>query len=183
MHLLGVHVQAVPSWLPRWSQEEAVAVKPRPLHDDLRERSSSHPEQGDGKLRAGPESCRDSPRQYVLLQPCACPFPFSYRTSACSQVTQLVCKKLYGDCKPTTSHAASGVDRAPASAEDLNTLLTTFQWGSKRPSDFFLRVLFDALHCLDADPLGGNISPPLIGSYGSIPLTVIAPLADIFRHM
>jgi len=39
------------------------------------------------------------------------------------------------------------------------------------------------LSCLDADPLGGMVSPSLMGSYGTIPLTIIAPLADIFRHM
>ena len=27
------------------------------------------------------------------------------------------------------------------------------------------------------------MSPPLMGGYGTIPLTVIAPLADIVRHM
>lgn len=31
--------------------------------------------------------------------------------------------------------------------------------------------------------MGGTVSPPLMGSYGTIPLTVIAPLADIIRHM
>ncbi len=31
--------------------------------------------------------------------------------------------------------------------------------------------------------MGGMISPPLMGSHGTMPLAVIAPLADIFRHM
>lgn len=39
------------------------------------------------------------------------------------------------------------------------------------------------LATLDADALGGMVSPPLMGSHGTIPLTVIAPLADIVRHM
>lgn len=95
-----------------------------------------------------------------------------------------VCKKLYAHHRSTgSSHDTSGVDRVPATAEDLTFLLSAFQWGARQPSELFLRAFYDALHCLDADPLCGVVSPPLMGSCGTIPLTVIAPLADIFRHM
>jgi phosphatidylserine/phosphatidylglycerophosphate/cardiolipin synthase-like enzyme len=45
-----------------------------------------------------------------------------------------------------------------------------------------LQAFGDALNCLDKDPMSGVVSPPLMGSHGTVPLTVIAPLADIIRH-
>ena len=56
-------------------------------------------------------------------------------------------------------------------------------WGPQEPSALFLQIYNDARACLDEDPLCGMVSPPLMGSHGTIPLTVIAPLADIVRHM
>lgn len=94
-----------------------------------------------------------------------------------------IIKRLYGHHKPTTSHEANRVDRPIASITDLEVARQCGKWGPQQPSEFFLRVFHDVLHTLDADPLGGMVSPPLMGSYGSIPLSVIAPLADIFRHM
>ncbi|KAF7561661.1 hypothetical protein G7046_g2483 [Stylonectria norvegica] len=55
-------------------------------------------------------------------------------------------------------------------------------WGSKQPSTLFLKAFADSLKCLDKDPLVGTVSPSLMGSHGTIPLTIIAPLADIIRH-
>lgn len=98
-------------------------------------------------------------------------------------LTAIACKKLYGHAKATTTQHASGVDRPSPSPEDIDTLLKGFDFGPQRPSDLFLKVFHDAVQCLDYDPLGGMVSPPLMGTHGSIPLTVIAPLADIFRHM
>ena len=94
-----------------------------------------------------------------------------------------IIKKIYGNHKPTTDHDISGVDRPPASAEDLEKARQCGSWGPCQPSDFFLRVYHDVISCLDADPLGSMVSPPLMGSYGTMPLSIIAPLADIFRHM
>ena len=94
-----------------------------------------------------------------------------------------IIKRLYGHHKPTTSHDASGVDRPVATPVDLERVLQCGKWGPQQPSEFFLRIVHDVLHTLDADPIGGMVSPPLLGSHGSMPLSVIAPLADIFRHM
>ena len=52
-----------------------------------------------------------------------------------------------------------------------------------QPSELFLQVYNDALACLETDPIVGMVSPPLLSSYGIIPLTAIAPLVDIVRHM
>jgi hypothetical protein len=40
---------------------------------------------------------------------------------------------------------------------------------------FFLQAYADALICLDADAMAGVVSPPLMGSHGTVPLTVIGP--------
>lgn len=52
----------------------------------------------------------------------------------------------------------------------------------ERPSDLFLLAYADALKCLNKNPLSGMVSPPLMGSHGTVPLTIIAPLADVARH-
>lgn len=94
-----------------------------------------------------------------------------------------IAKRLYGHCKPAGKHDFPGVARPPLSPTDLERTSQCGKWGPTQPSNFFLQVFHDALTTLDADPLGGMVSPPLMGSYGTIPLTVIAPLADIIRHM
>jgi len=94
-----------------------------------------------------------------------------------------ITKRLFGHQKPTTTHDASRVDRPLATVADLERARQCGKWEPSQPSPFFLRVFHDVLSCLDADPLGGMVSPSLMGSYGTIPLTIIAPLADIFRHM
>ena len=69
-------------------------------------------------------------------------------------------------------------------------LLRSWSWLSsavagalRNPSPLFLQAYADSLTCLDADPMSGMVSPPLMGSHGTIPLTVVAPLADIIRHV
>lgn len=94
-----------------------------------------------------------------------------------------IAKRLYGNTKPATKHDFPGVDRPAAAIADLERALQCGKWGPSQPSEFFLRVWNDVLSSLDADVLGGMVSPPLMGSYGTMPLTVIAPLADIVRHM
>jgi hypothetical protein len=101
-----------------------------------------------------------------------------------------ICQRLYGHHKPIVTHeeqkhelAVSGVDRPPASTAELEIARQCGIWGPQQPSEFFLQVYHDVLATLDADALGGMVSPPLMGSHGTIPLTVIAPLADIVRHM
>ena len=101
-----------------------------------------------------------------------------------------ICAELFGHYKPTITHqeqkqehAVSGVDRPPASAAELEVARQCGKWGPHQPSEFFLQVYHDVLATLNADPLGGMVSPSLMGSYGNIPLTIIAPLADIVRHV
>ncbi|RGP69718.1 hypothetical protein FSPOR_4530 [Fusarium sporotrichioides] len=99
-----------------------------------------------------------------------------------------IVKKLYGHHEHSLHH--SGSTRKPTAPpsppnEAVAAVEKTRQcghWGSTIPSQLFLKAFADALQCLDKDPIAGVVSPPLMGSHGTIPLTVIAPLADVMRH-
>ena len=92
-----------------------------------------------------------------------------------------IIKRLYSSHKPSVNH--HGAEQQPATVADIERARQCGKWGPTQPSELFLRVFHDAVSCLDADPMSGMISPALMGSYGTVPLTIIAPLADIFRHM
>jgi phosphatidylserine/phosphatidylglycerophosphate/cardiolipin synthase-like enzyme len=95
-----------------------------------------------------------------------------------------VSTKIYGKRKTTGTPSPNATDElTPESADDVKQALSCGRWGPTQPGDLFLRAYHDVLCCLEADPLSGVVSPPLMGSYGSIPLTVIAPLLDVIRHM
>ena len=94
-----------------------------------------------------------------------------------------IARRLYGNCKPASKNDFPGVERQPPTHADLEQARQCGQWGPSQPSEFFLQIYHAALTSLDVDTLGGMVSPPLMGGYGTIPLTVIAPLADIVRHM
>ncbi|GAA5925237.1 uncharacterized protein JCM15063_004964 [Sporobolomyces koalae] len=51
-----------------------------------------------------------------------------------------------------------------------------------RPSDLFLKMYSDVLTCLTRDPLAGNVSPSLLGTQGTIPLSIVSTIPDIMRH-
>lgn len=40
----------------------------------------------------------------------------------------------------------------------------------------------DVLTCLTRDPLAGNVSPALIGTQGTIPLSIVSTIPDIMQH-
>lgn len=94
-----------------------------------------------------------------------------------------ISNELYGGNHPATSPLSSPIERKPASPEELARARSCGNWGSAEPSELFLRCFHDALCALEHDPLAGMVSPSLIGSTGTIPLSVIAPLPDIARHM
>lgn len=70
----------------------------------------------------------------------------------------------------------------PESQDPLQLAFECGRWGGQKPSDLFLQAFSDSLTCLDLDPMAGMVSPPLMGSHGVVPLTVVAPLVDIIRH-
>ncbi|KAF2222072.1 phospholipase D active site motif protein [Elsinoe ampelina] len=81
---------------------------------------------------------------------------------------------------PPTSPPAQ---HQPAASEDLEKARNCGKWGQTQPTDLFLNIWHDALKCLEHDPLAGVVSPSLMGSSGTVPFTIIAPLPDICRHM
>ncbi|KAH6603530.1 hypothetical protein Trco_008305 [Trichoderma cornu-damae] len=93
-----------------------------------------------------------------------------------------IAKRLYG-------HYGKDIRRSPddgrpsPSPEISDLAIKCGRWGPTTPSPLFLKAFADALRCLDADPLSSVVSPPLMGSHGTIPLTVIAPLVDVIRHV
>ncbi|KAM0231425.1 hypothetical protein ACHAPO_008535 [Fusarium lateritium] len=99
-----------------------------------------------------------------------------------------IVKKLYGHHEHGLHHNAPTQKHTPPPSppnEAINTAERALQcghWGSTVPSQLFLQAFADALQCLDKDPIAGVVSPPLMGSHGTMPLTVIAPLADVMRH-
>ncbi|KAE9971731.1 hypothetical protein BLS_004335 [Venturia inaequalis] len=93
-------------------------------------------------------------------------------------------KKLYGEGDGIhLSEKKALPHREPATQEELERAFQCGNFGPTRPSELFLRIFHDALLPLEHDPMMGCVSPSLMGSYGAIPLTIIAPLPDICRHM
>ncbi|CAM6118643.1 unnamed protein product [Calypogeia fissa] len=92
-----------------------------------------------------------------------------------------VVKRLYGHLKKDL-HYNPDEHRPAPSDQELEMALKCGRWGASQPSPLFLQAFADSLNCLDADPMSGVVSPPLMGSHGTVPLTVIAPLADIIRR-
>ncbi|KAL6823459.1 hypothetical protein V8C40DRAFT_280133 [Trichoderma camerunense] len=94
----------------------------------------------------------------------------------------VIAKDLYGHYEKDLRRSPDE-DRPHPSPEILELALQCGNWGPTKPSPLFLQAFADALRCLDADALSSVVSPPLMGSHGTIPLTIIAPLIDIIRHV
>ncbi|KAK4240541.1 hypothetical protein C8A03DRAFT_41959 [Achaetomium macrosporum] len=100
-------------------------------------------------------------------------------------------ERLYGEQAINT--AASGVHKRGDSGISFSSdSVTQYQlekaamcgkWGPTRPSELFLKIYHDALCTIDQDPRRAMVSPSLMGSCGTIPLTIISVLPDIVRHM
>jgi hypothetical protein len=92
-------------------------------------------------------------------------------------------KVLYGDEHYAITERSPPHQRSEPTREDLERARQCGNWGNTQPSDLFLHCFHDALCSLEHDHLAGMISPSLMGSSGVIPLTILAPLPDIARHM
>ncbi|KAF7294769.1 hypothetical protein MIND_01014400 [Mycena indigotica] len=90
-------------------------------------------------------------------------------------------KKLYGH-HPIGSSALREQHK-PITAEDIEQARKCGNWGETQPSDLFLTLYHDALNALEHDIGCGMVSPPLMGSSGTAPLSVISVVPDIMRHM
>jgi len=92
-------------------------------------------------------------------------------------------KKLYHPEHVAITEGKPPKERIPASQEELNRAYQCGKWGPTKPSELFMRIFHASLLPLEHDPLMGCCSPSLVGSSGVCPLTIVAPLPDILRHM
>ena len=100
----------------------------------------------------------------------------------------------------SSNSSSSSSDEEDVDAGELRRAKECGDWGDAEPSRLFLKVFalsktiynetdkhrqiyHDALATLQKNPLGGVVSPPLMGSNGVVPLTIVAPLPDLCRHM
>ncbi|KAL5337946.1 hypothetical protein BJX70DRAFT_220708 [Aspergillus crustosus] len=91
-------------------------------------------------------------------------------------------KELY-EGKASEKSSDQSSDEEDLETDDLRRAKECGNWGGAEPSKLFLKIYHDALCALDRNPLGGVVSPPLMGSSGIVPLTIVAPLPVICRHM
>ncbi|XHG03690.1 hypothetical protein AWENTII_006989 [Aspergillus wentii] len=67
--------------------------------------------------------------------------------------------------------------------ESLKRAYECGNWGPTEPSNLFLNIYHDALCALEKNPMSSVVSPPLMGSNGVVPLTIVGPLPDLCRHI
>ncbi|KAJ5698006.1 hypothetical protein N7462_000011 [Penicillium macrosclerotiorum] len=82
-------------------------------------------------------------------------------------------------------HATEGEAGSEAFSEfektdDLARARSCGNWGSAEPT---WQIYHDVLGSLENNPFAGVVSPPLIGRTGVVPLTIVAPLPDLCRHL
>ncbi|KAL5117244.1 hypothetical protein ACEQ8H_004803 [Pleosporales sp. CAS-2024a] len=94
-----------------------------------------------------------------------------------------IADKLYRGQHIQVTERKAPHHRKPATEADLQRARECGNWGSSQPSELFLQCFHDALCSLEHDPLAGMVSPSVMGSNGVLPVTVIAPVPDICRHM
>ncbi|KAF9694204.1 hypothetical protein EKO04_007904 [Ascochyta lentis] len=90
---------------------------------------------------------------------------------------------LYGGEHLAITERKPSHSRHPASQAELLRARECGSWGESEPSELFLQCFHAALCSLEHDPLAGMVSPSLMGSNGVLPVTVVAPVPDICRHM
>ncbi|OIW31905.1 hypothetical protein CONLIGDRAFT_572063 [Coniochaeta ligniaria NRRL 30616] len=95
-------------------------------------------------------------------------------------------KKLYGHelHKSRKRNSLNGNAKSASDDEILRRTAECGKWGPTQPSELFLRLFNDALHTVDEEgPEVAMVSPSLMGSCGTLPLTIISTVPDIARHM
>ncbi|KAJ5759617.1 hypothetical protein N7520_006773 [Penicillium odoratum] len=108
-----------------------------------------------------------------------------------SQTAGTIFKKLYDHHEiphpHLKGHGAHGLSKEEIEEFEKKTpvqkALACGHWGTTEPSELFLQIYHDVLGSLDKEPSTGVVSPPLMGSRGVLPLTIVAPLPDLCRHL
>lgn len=71
----------------------------------------------------------------------------------------------------------------PPTAEELVLAQQAGDWqGGDPPDELFLQMLTYAIQPMRTHPLAGMVSPPLMASMGSLPLTILSVIPDIIQH-
>lgn len=76
-------------------------------------------------------------------------------------------------------------NNAPPSADELNYVCEHFGYamdGDERPSELYLQMLADAMLPLPAHPLYGVVSPQLLATTGTVPVSILSTGPDIIQH-
>ncbi|EMD40285.1 hypothetical protein CERSUDRAFT_90999 [Gelatoporia subvermispora B] len=89
-------------------------------------------------------------------------------------------KGLFKNGKTPSTEPIAPQDEEPTQ-EDLDRAAECGKFGS-RPSDLFLKIYHEVLKTLDHDPWAGVVSPPLLGTRGVVPLSIISVIPDIVQH-
>ncbi|EGY13957.1 hypothetical protein VD0002_g2247 [Verticillium dahliae] len=95
-------------------------------------------------------------------------------------------KRLYGGKAKRREQKEIEVDGAVPALDELTGLerfAACGKWGDAKPSELFLRMYGAALESIDGDLEQAVVSPSLMGSCGTVPLTIISTIPDIARHM
>ncbi|KAJ5364906.1 uncharacterized protein N7496_010619 [Penicillium cataractarum] len=87
-------------------------------------------------------------------------------------------KKSIDGVNPSSYEVSSTQEK-----DELQKGLSCGNWGASAPSELFSKVYHDAISSLEKGPSAGAVSPPLMGSTGVVPLTIVAPLPDLCRHL
>ncbi|KAL9942393.1 hypothetical protein D7B24_003408 [Verticillium nonalfalfae] len=95
-------------------------------------------------------------------------------------------KRLYGakaKRREQKENEVSGPLPAVDELTGLERIAACGKWGGAKPSELFLRMYDAALESIDGDLEQAVVSPSLMGSCGTVPLTIISTIPDIARHM
>ncbi|CRK43120.1 hypothetical protein BN1708_008978 [Verticillium longisporum] len=95
-------------------------------------------------------------------------------------------KRLYGGKAKRREQKENEVSGAVPALDELTGLeriAACGKWGNTKPSELFLRMYGAALKSIDGDLEQAVVSPSLMGSCGTVPLTIISTIPDIARHM
>jgi hypothetical protein len=83
--------------------------------------------------------------------------------------------KLFGRNAAKKSEKGSGsVGTNEEATSSLSRAEKCGRWGTAKPSELFLTVYNDVLRTLDDNLSAGMVSPPLMGSCGTVPLTIMS---------
>ncbi|KAI0600074.1 hypothetical protein F4775DRAFT_547947 [Biscogniauxia sp. FL1348] len=115
---------------------------------------------------------------------CKSPETVSSRLAADPSLTPgEIWKTLLGHVNTSQGRNIRDIGKGDVTHEELRKARFCGKWGANEPSDLFLRMYHDALCTIEDNPAYAMVSPSLMGSTGTMPLTIMSVIPDIVRHM